>query len=57
MPRRSPKGEGGQDAGKKLDHVRLSNHAHVTDAGYEPVNRKRSCKWGFESSRARQFRA
>jgi hypothetical protein len=29
--------------------------AHVTDAGYEPVIRKRSCKWGFESSRARQI--
>ena len=31
-------------------------NAHVTDAGYEPAIRKRSCKWRFESSRARQFK-
>jgi len=30
-------------------------NAHVTDAGYEPAIRKRSCKWRFESSRAHQI--
>ena len=47
LPDSRPGGAGSIPAGP-------ANYAHVTDAGYEPVTRNRSCEWRFESSRAPQ---